>query len=122
MKNVLILGLMLFAVTASAQEKLSEIQKKQAEYFASEAVKYFELDDSKKEAIYEAKLNLMVAQKEMNLKKKNGEIDESNIQAYRKQNLHPKTQKLMRAVEVKSWKELNEFTKKIQPEINKINS
>lgn len=113
MKNVLILLLVLFSGAVSA----NELQEKKAEYYASEAVKYFKLDESKKQIIYEAKLALIQAQKEMFEKEKNGEIESSDIPAYRKENLYPYTDKIMKAAGVQ-WKQLEKFNNKVHPTMN----
>lgn len=119
MKNVLIIMAMLFAGTVSAGKVQSDIQKKKADYYATEAVKYFKLDASQKETIYEAKLDLIKAQKEMYQKKKNGELAAEDENAYRKENVYPFSHKIMTELDVK-WKELDKFNKKVHPIMNKL--
>lgn len=119
MKNVLLIIAMLFAGTVSAGKVQNDLQKKKADYYATEAVKYFKLDESKKEAIYDAKLALIQAQNEMGKLKKNGELAESDQDAYRKENLYPYSAQIMKTIDVK-WKELDKFNKKVHPIMNKL--
>jgi len=115
MKNVLLIALVLFAGLASA----NELQEKKAEYYASEAVKYFKLDESQKEVIYEAKLDLIKAQRKMYLMTKDGELSAEDEPSYRKENVYPFSAKIMKEIGIK-WKELDKFNKKVHPTMNKL--
>lgn len=116
MRKVLMLVAILFASVANAQ---TEIQKKKADFFASEAITYFKLDESKKTTIAEAKLSLMIAQKEMEEKKKAGQLAEAEVAEYRKKNVFPFSQKLMNIIGIK-WNELNTFNEIVHPKMNEI--
>jgi hypothetical protein len=116
MKKFLLLTAILFVGFAQAQ---TELQKKKADFFAAEAITYFKLDESKKASIAEAKLGLMLAQKEMEEKKKAGQIPEAEAAEYRKKNVFPFSQKLMNIFGVK-WNELNAFNEIVHPKMNQI--
>jgi uncharacterized protein (DUF1015 family) len=116
MKKLLLLVAVFFAAFANAQ---SDIQKKKADLFASEAITHFKLNESKKASIAEAKLGLMMAQKEMEEKKKSGVLAEADVAEYRKKNLLPHTQKLMDIIGVK-WPEIDEFNKVVNPKLNTV--
>ncbi len=118
MKKLLFIVAVLFAGVVNAQ---SEIQKKKADLFATEAITHFKLDESKKASIAEAKLGLMMAQKEMEEKKKAGQIPEAEAADYRKKNVFPFSQKLMKILDVK-WPELDEFNKIVNPKLDAIKS
>lgn len=118
MKKLLFIVAILIAGVVNAQ---TEIQKKKAELFATEAITHFKLDESKKPGIYEAKLNLMVAQKLMEEKKKSGELAEADADEYRKKNVFPFSQKLMNIMGIK-WPELNAFNEMVNPKLNAIKS
>lgn len=119
MRNVLLMTALLFAGTVFAETLQNNLQKKKANYYASEAVKYFNLEESQKATIYEAKVNLMQAQVKMAKIKKNGELATEDEKSYRKENLYPFNQKLMNELGVK-WGELDKFNKKVNPTINKM--
>jgi hypothetical protein len=119
MRNVLLIVALLFAGTVSAGKIQNDIQKKKADYYATEAVKYYKLDASKKQGIYEAKLALMEAQVEMARKKKNGELKSSEEDQYRKEVVYPYTKGVMDAIGV-DWKKLKPFNEKVHPEMNKL--
>lgn len=116
MKTILVVVAMLFAGIVNAQ---TEIQKKKAELFASEAITYFKLDESKKAAIADAKVKLIMAQKEMEEKKKSGALPEADVADYRKKNVFPFSQKLMDIIGVK-WPELNAFNEFVNPKLNQV--
>lgn len=116
MKKLLFIVAILVAGVVNAQ---SEIQKKKADLFATEAITHFKLDESKKASIAEAKLGLMMAQKEMEEKKKAGQIPEAEAADYRKKNVFPFSQKLMTIIGVK-WNELNAFNEIVNPKMNEI--
>jgi hypothetical protein len=118
MKKLLFIVAILFAGTVFAQ---TEIQKKKADLFASEAITYFKLDESKKAAIAEAKVKLIMAQKEMEDKKKSGELPEADVAEYRKKNVFPFSQKLMDIMGIK-WSDLNAFNEIVNPKLNAIKS
>lgn len=119
MKNVLIITLALFSGMLNAANLQTGIQQKKADYFAVEAIKYFKLDPSKKEAIYQAKLGMLMAQKEMANKRKSGELSEADTDQYRKENVYPFSKELMKIMGVE-WKQLDEFNKKVNPEMDKL--
>jgi hypothetical protein len=116
MKKLLFVVAILIGGIVNAQ---SDIQKKKADLFATEAIAHFKLDESKKASIAEAKLGLIKAQKEMEDKKKAGQIPEAEVEEYRKKNVFPFAQKLMKALEVK-WPELDEFNKLVNPKLNAV--
>ncbi|TAD86374.1 MAG: hypothetical protein EAY75_08620 [Bacteroidetes bacterium] len=116
MKGILIVAAMLLAGVVNAQ---TDIQKKKADFYATEAVAYFKLDSTLKKGISEAKADLMVAQKEMERKKKEGEIPESELDAYRKANVYPFTKKILDLINV-TFKELNVFNEIVNPKMNLI--
>ncbi len=116
MKKLLLIVAILIGSIVNAQ---SEIQKKKADLFAAEAITHFKLDESKKTSIAEAKLGLMMAQKEMEQKKKAGQIAEAEVDEYRKKNVFPFSQKLMKILDVK-WAELDEFNKIVNPKLDAI--
>ncbi len=116
MKKFLFIVAILVAGVVNAQ---TELQKKKADLFATEAITHFKLDESKKASIAEAKLGLMMAQKEMEEKKKAGQVSEAEAEEYRKKNVFPFTQKLMKTLEVK-WPELDEFNKLVNPKLNAV--
>ena len=121
-KETLKIGIMLAMITAWFNTVAqTPIQQKKAEFYAEEAVKYFKLDESKKEAIYEAKLGLIQAQKVMSDKKKSGDLIDEDEELYRKYNIAPHSKKVMEAIGVK-WAELKPFNAKVHPEMNKIRS
>ena len=116
MKILFIVAGLLLAGVVNAQ---TELQKKKAEFYAAEAITYFKLNETKTKDIAEAKLNLMIAQKEMERKKKAGELSEADTDAYRKKNVYPHTQKILNIVGIK-FKELNEFNEIVHPKMNQI--
>lgn len=116
MKKLLFIVAILIAGIANAQ---TEIQKKKADLFATEAITHFKLEESKKASIAEAKLGLIMAQKEMETKKKSGELAEADVADYRKKNVYPFSQKLMTILNVK-WPELDEFNKIVNPKLDAI--
>ena len=116
MKILFIVTGLFFAGVVNAQ---TELQKKKAEFYAAEAITYFKLNESKKKDVAEAKLNLMIAQKEMERKKKAGELSEADSDAYRKMNVYPNTQKILDIVGV-NFKVLNEFNEIVHPKMNQI--
>ena len=116
MKNLLIIAAMFLAGIVNAQ---TDFQKKKAEFYATEAVSYFKLKEKQKAGIYEAKLGMLVAQKEMDAKKKSGEIPESELDAYRKKNVYPYTQKILDIIGI-TWKELAPFNDIVHPKMNEI--
>ncbi|WP_373521872.1 hypothetical protein [Aquiflexum sp.] len=119
MKNVLLILAMILSNVLWASDVQTSLQEKKAEYYAAEAVKHFKLKDSKKKAIYEAKLALIQAQKEMADKNKSVELKNSEMDQYRRQNVYPYTKKVMDAIGVQ-WEKLEIFNDKVHPEMNKI--
>lgn len=119
MKNVLLILAMILSNVLWASDLQTSLQEKKAEYYATEAVKHFKLKDSKKQAIYEAKLGLIQAQKVMADKTKSGEIKKSDIEQYRKKNVYPHTKAVMDAIGVQ-WEKLEPFNDKVHPVMNKI--
>ena len=116
MKKLVIIAAVLISGIVNGQ---TELQKKKADFFATEAITYFKVDESKKASIAEAKLGLMLAQKEMEEKKKSGELTEADLVDYRKKKVFPFSQKLMNILGVK-WNELNAFNEIVNPKINGI--
>lgn len=116
MKYLLIIAALFFTGVVNAQ---NDLQKKKAEFFASEAIVHFKLDESKKASIAEAKMSLMTAQIEMEAKKKAGELAEADAAEYRKKNVFPFSQKLMKIIGVQ-WPELSAFNEIVHPKMNQI--
>lgn len=116
MKHLFIIAAMLLSAVVNAQ---TEVQKKKAAFYAEEAVTYFKLKDKQKNGIYEAKLGMLVAQKEMEAKKKSGELPESEADEYRKKNVYPFTQKILNIIGI-TWKELAPFNDIVHPKMNEI--
>jgi hypothetical protein len=116
MKTILLIATLLFTIGVQAQ---TPMQKKKADYYANEAISYFKLSDSKKSEIYENKLQLLMAQKEMDTKRKSGELPESEVDAYRKKNVYPFTQKLLTIIGV-TFKELSAFNDIVHPVMNQL--
>lgn len=110
---------LLFAGVAFAGTIQNDLQKKKADYYATEAVKYFKLEESQKATIYEAKVNWIQAQLKMAQMVKNGELAAEDEKSYRKENLYPFSQKIMNELGVK-WKELVKFNKTVHPVMNKL--
>lgn len=119
MKNVLLIVAMILSNVLLAFDIQTSLQEKKAEYYATEAVKHFKLKDSKKQAIYEAKLVLIQAQKEMADKNKSGEIRNSEMEQYRKKNIYPHSKAVMDAIGVQ-WDKLEPFNDKVHPVMNKM--
>lgn len=119
MKYVLLILAMFLSSALRATEVQSSLQKRKAEYFATEAIKYFKLKDSKKDEIYKAKLALIQAQNEMAKKTKSGEIKKSELADYRKKNVYPFTKKVMDTIGVQ-WDELEPFNDQVHPVMNKM--
>ncbi|SNS48082.1 hypothetical protein SAMN06295967_110121 [Belliella buryatensis] len=119
MKNVLLILAMILSNVLWASDIQTSLQEKKAEYYAAEAVKHFKLKDSKKQAIYEAKLALIQAQKEMADKNKSGEIKKSEMEQYRKKNVYPHTKAVMDAIGVQ-WDKLEPFNDRVHPIMNKM--
>ena len=116
MKKLLFIAAVLISSIVNGQ---TELQKKKADFFATEAVTYFKVKESKKASIAEAKLGLMLAQKEMEEKRKSGSLKEEDVAEYRKKMVFPFSQKLMNILGVK-WNELNAFNEIINPKMNEI--
>ncbi len=116
MKSTLIIAAMLLYGVVSAQ---TDLQKKKAEFYASEAITYFKLDESKKKGISEAKAELLVAVKEMERKKKDGELPDAEADSYRRSNILPITQKILKIINI-TFKELNPFNDITNPKMNQI--
>lgn len=119
MKYKLLLSAILMAGTSFAIGLQNDVQKKKADFFATEAIKHFKLDDSKQQEIAQAKLDLMIAQSEMQRKLKNGDLAEADKKDYHKENVQPYGKKLMEVLGV-NWRELKPFNDKVHPEMNKI--
>jgi hypothetical protein len=116
MKTILIVAAMMLAGVVNAQ---TDMQKKKADFYATEALSHFKLNESKKTAIYDAKLGMLVAQKEMDAKKKSGELPESEVDAYRRKNIAPFTAKLLEVIGV-TWQELSPFNDIVHPKMNAL--
>lgn len=118
MKSLFVFAAMLCSGFVNAQAP-TPMQQKKADFFAAEAITYFKLDESKKKGISDAKLGLLIAQKEMERKKKAGELPESEVDDYRKKNVYPFTQKILNIIDIK-FKELNDFNMIVHPKMNQI--
>jgi hypothetical protein len=114
MKKLFIVAAVLISGFVSAQ---TELQKKKADFFATEAITYFKADESKKASIADAKLGLMLAQREMEEYKKSTGLTEADLIDYRKKKVFPFSQKLMNILAVK-WNELNAFNEIVNPKMN----
>jgi hypothetical protein len=91
MKHLFLFAAMLLSGVLYAQTPTATpLLKKKAEFYAAEAITYFKIDESKKNSIAEAKVNLMLAQKEMEAKKKAGELPQAEecISVFPKNNEH----------------------------------
>lgn len=117
MKKILLIAVGI--VLAGFVNAQTALQKKKSDFYARECIAYFKLDESKEKDIAKAKLNLMLAQIEMNKKKKAGQISDAETDEYRKTNVYPFTQEILNLVGVK-FKELNEFNEIVHPKMNKI--
>lgn len=118
MKHVLFIAAIMFSAVVFGQTA-TPIQEKKAEFYAQEAISYFKLKEKHKNSIYEAKLGMLVAQKEMERKKKAGELEEADVDSYRKKNVYPFTQKLLDIIGI-TWKELSPFNDIVHPKMNEI--
>ncbi|OHX66779.1 hypothetical protein [Flammeovirga pacifica] len=116
-KYLLIVCALIFSIAANAQGKAGKQQAKAMKY-AELATEEFSLDETKKNAVYEIKLEQQKEIMGLAKKKKSGELTQEEFKAKQKEVNKSYAPKLADAIGV-SKKELNAFNKKAKEAMKK---